>query len=175
MFAGALCFVFASCCNNAPETEATEETQEMNCPKEKGPKCHMSEEEKAECEAFKQKWEDWANLDETAKKELISTAKTKFDAKRAEMKAHLAEMQAKMEEQETAWADFDNKTLDEQKAMLDEAMKCGKHGPKPCCKDGERGPKPCCKEQKPCCKEDKPCCKGDKKPCEKKCPKAEEK
>ncbi|MBO4738404.1 MAG: hypothetical protein J5606_02455, partial [Bacteroidales bacterium] len=163
MFAGALCFVFASCCNNAPEAEATEETQEMNCPKDKGPKCQMTEEEKAECEAFRQKWEDWANLDETAKKELISTAKTKIDAKRAEMKAHLAEMQAKMEEQETAWADFDNKTLDEQKAMLDEAMKCGHHGPKPCFKDGENGPKPCCKEQKPCCKE-------DKKPCEKKCP-----
>ena len=162
IFASALCFVFASCSNNTTETNTPaepEEMQEMNCPKDKGPKCQMTEEEKAECEAFRQKWNDWANLDDAAKKELITTAKAKVDERRTEMKNQLAEAQAQMEAQETAWADFDNKTLDEQKEMLDNAMKCDKHhGPKPCCKD----------EKKPCCKDgEKPCCKKGPKPEEK--------
>lgn len=165
LFIAAACFVFVSC-NNKPaeETVATEEntevTEEHHC-------CHeMTEEQKA----FKADWENWDNLTAERKAELIAKAKECFDNRMAEFEAHKAECEAnkpecekkkaeceaKKAEIDKILANWDNMTVEEQKAFFDENAPCC-HGPK-CHKEGEG----CCKEGH------KPCCKDGEKPCEKK-------
>ena len=135
VLAGVLCFVFVSCCNktaDAPKEEqcTKEEKHEHNC-------CKMTEEQKAECEAFRKQWDDWANLTDDVKKELVAKKKACIDKK-------YAEMDAKMEACKAEWATFDNLSLDEQKALIDK--------------------RDCCKKK--CCKDDKKCDKKCEKKCE---------
>ncbi|MDR1793481.1 MAG: hypothetical protein LBR36_08625 [Bacteroidales bacterium] len=150
LFAGALCFVLASC--TPKEETSTVECQDSTkqevkkCDGKEKPCCKMTEEEKAACEAFKAKWDNWENLAETEKAELVKELKTKIDQKEAEMAAKKAEMEAKKAEMEAKWKAFDKLTLDEQKALLEAKMSCCKKGPKdcgkndkPCCKKGEEG------------------------------------
>ncbi len=148
---GALCFVFASCNN----TVSTQEESVENPPMEK--KCHhhgdkhcpqMTEEQKAECEAFRTQWNDWANLDDNAKKELITTAKARIDEREAKIKAEREAMEAKKAEMDAKWNNFDNLTLDEQKELLDFKMHCCK----PCCKNK------CDKKEQPCGGHEKGAC-----------------
>jgi hypothetical protein len=114
----------------------TEEKQEQ--PKHEC--CKMSEEQKAECEAFCKQWKDWTNLTDDVKKDLIAKTKERFDKQDAERDAKIAECKAE-------WANFDKLTLDEQKALIDKRMQC----------------------EKKCCKTDKKCCKEGKKEGEQKC------
>lgn len=169
----AACFVFVSC-NNKPaeETVATEENTEVAA--EGQHCCQMTEEQKA----FKADWENWENQTEERKAELIAKAKECFDkrmaeceahkaeceankpeceAKKAECEAHKAECEAKKAEIEKIMANWDNMTIEEQKAFFDENAPCCK-GHK-CCKEAKEG---CCK------KEGEGCCKDGQKPCEKK-------
>jgi hypothetical protein len=139
--ASALCFIFVSSCSNCNKntdegTATCDSTQQQEVKKEC---CKMTEEQKAECEAFCKQWKDWSNLTEDVKKELIAQTKARFDKQDAEMEAKLAVCKAE-------WATFDNLTLDEQKALLDKRMQCGKkcHGEKKCCnKDKESCEKKC--------------------------------
>ncbi len=134
---GALCFVFASCCNNAEQTtengvvtEQTEKCSKKECPKDKCCKKEraccpkMTEEERAEMEAFKAQWKDWENQTEEVKKELIDKAICKINAKEAFKK----EMEAKIAEMETKWQNISSLSLEEQKEVID--WKMGKR----CCK-----------------------------------------
>ena len=127
VLAGVLCFVFVSCCNKAEEAPV-EDKQCANKEQHEHGKCKMTEEQKAECEAFRKQWDDWANLTEDTKKELIAKKKACIDKKNAEMEAKMA---ACKEE----WATFDNLSLDEQKALIDKRMNCCK---KKCCKEDKK-------------------------------------
>ena len=169
LFIAAACFVFVSC-NNKPAEEpvATEENTEVA---EEHHCCHeMTEEQKA----FKADWENWDNLTAERKAELIAKAKECFDKRMAEFEAHKAECEAnkpecekkkaeceaKKAEIDKVLANWDNMTVEEQKAFFDENAPCC-HGPK-CHKEGEG----CCHKEgeKPCCKgEGKSCCKGEQK------------
>jgi len=128
LLAGLLCFVFVACCPKTEEPKQ-EEVAATECSKEhKCCKSDMTEEQKAECKEFCEKWKDWENLTDEVKQELIAKKKACFDKK-------YAEMEAKMEACKAEWANFDNLSLDEQKALIDKKMQCGK---KHCCKkDGE--------------------------------------
>ena len=84
-------------------------------------------------------------------------AKECFDKRMAECEAHKAECEAKKAEIEKVMANWDNMTIEEQKAFFDENAPCCK-GHK-CCKEAKEG---CCK------KEGEGCCKDGQKPCEKK-------
>jgi hypothetical protein len=136
VLAGVLCFVFVSCCNKteAPKEEGQctkEEKHEEGC-------CKMTEEQKAECEAFRKQWDNWANLTDDAKKELVAKGKSCIDEK-------FAKMEAKIEACKADWLAFDNLDIEEQKALIDKKMQCGKKH-----------------------------CKNSKKQCEKKCEKKSE-
>ena len=82
---------------------------------------------------------------------------------KAEMEAKKAEMEAKFAEMQENWANFDNLSVDDQKAVIDAKLCMMKHH------GGPRGEKHC--GQKPC---DKPCEKSCEKPCEKSCEKPAE-
>jgi hypothetical protein len=129
VLAGILCFVFVSCCNKTAEApnedQCTKEEKHESC-------CKMTEEQKAECEAFRKQWDDWANLTDDVKKELVGKMKVRIDEK-------YVEMEAKLEACKAEWATFDNLSLDEQKALIDKKMQCGKK----CCKDGKKCDKKC--------------------------------
>ena len=143
LFIAAACFVFVSC-NNKPAEETvapeenTEVTEEHHC-------CHeMTEEQKA----FKADWENWENQTEERKAELIAKAKECFDKRMEEMEAHKAEMEAnkpeceehkaeceakkaeceaKKAEIDKILANWDNMTIEEQKAFFDENAPCCHH------------------------------------------------
>ena len=141
-----LCLILASCCGNQG-TPATDATEKGTCQKDEKKCCKgMTEEQKQECAEFKAKWDDWANLTDEVKQELIGKKKACFDKKMEEVKAAEAKMQACKAEMEATLATWETMTLDEQKAFFD---KCGN----------------CCLKVKKCCK--------DKEGCEKKCEKKE--
>ena len=127
LVAGLLCFVFVACCSKADEPKQ-EEVAEKTCEKKERCCKEMTEEQRAECEAFRKQWEDWDNLTDDVKKELIAKKKACFDKKRAEMEAKLEACKAK-------WAEFENLSLEEQKAFIDKKMQCKKE--KGCYKKGE--------------------------------------
>jgi phage host-nuclease inhibitor protein Gam len=118
-----LCFILASCCGNQG-TPATEE--KGCCKKQDETSCkEMTEEQKQECVEMKAKWDDWANLTDEVKQELIAKRKTCFDKKREEMKKLEAEMQAHKAKMEEKLAGWETMTLDERKEFFDEvASKC---------------------------------------------------
>ncbi len=159
----AACFVFVSCNNKPAEDqvateENTEVTEEHHC-------CHeMTEEQKA----FKADWENWENQTDERKAELIAKAKECFDQRMAEFEAHKAECEAnkpeceakkaeceaKKAEIDKVMANWDNMTIEEQKAFFDENAPCCKEHK--CCHKGEG--EGCCKKEG-----EKPCCKGEQK------------
>jgi len=137
----ALCLILASCCGN--QTPATDATEKECCKKHEEGKCckGMTEEQKQACAEFKAKWDNWENLTDTEKQDLITKKKECFDKKMAEMK----ECEAKMQEQLAKW---ETMSLDEQKAFLDNYGCCKKEGG--CCKDKEGCAKKCEKEKEGC-------------------------
>lgn len=115
-------FVFSSCGNNkTAETVTTETTVQEECTQgEKGCCKEMTEEQKADMEA----WKNWDNQTAEKKQELLAKRKEMIDQKMAEKgecqkegcseecKTRNAELKAKMDN----WA---NLTMDEQKALVD--------------------------------------------------------
>ena len=140
LMAAACCLTFTACNNNKPAeqtAEGTEPQTEACCPE-------MTEEQKAEMEACKkaaEDWQNWENLTEERKAELLDQRKAKYDEMQ-EMKKAQEEKKAKFE---AAMLNWDKLSLDDRKAAFDEMGCCGG------CKKGEG----------------KGCCKGDKKGCQK--------
>lgn len=133
LMAAACCLTFTAC-NNKPAEQPAENTEvqaEEPCCKE------MTEEQKAEMEACKkaaEDWQNWENITDERKAELLDQRKAKYDEMQ-EMKKAQEEKKAKFE---AAMNNWDKLTLDEKKAAFDEASCCGG------CKKGEG--KGCCKE-----------------------------
>ena len=140
LMAAACCLTFTACNNNKPAeqpAEGTEPQTEACCPE-------MTEEQKAEMEACKkaaEDWQNWENLTDERKAELLDQRKAKYDEMQ-EMKKAQEEKKAKFE---AAMLNWDKLSLDDRKAAFDEMGCCGG------CKKGEG----------------KGCCKGDKKGCQK--------
>jgi len=138
LLAGVLCFVFVACCPKAEtEPKQGEIVEKQECNKEKPNCCKgMTEEEKAACQEFREKWENFENQTDEVKKDLVLKAKTKIDKCEAEMEAKKAEFEAK-------WKNFDNLPLEEQKALIDQKMQCKKG----CCKEKSGEGKKCHKSE----------------------------
>lgn len=175
------CSLLTIGCKNSKET--TEEVIDMTEVEEQvDPEVEKC---KAQCEA----WQNWDQQSDEQKAELISARKAKIEeheAMKAECEAKRAEFEAQKAEFEKTWAEnwakFDEMSVDDQKALIDNYMKfnCPKHGCKEgegpkCCKGGENAPQcgqcckggecgKCCKEGQcgKCCKkgEGQKCCKG---------------
>ena len=161
MLAATCCLMFTAC-NNKPAEQPAEATE----PQTEAPCCEeMTEEQKAEVEACKkaaEDWQNWENLTDERKAELLDQRKAKYDEMQ-EMKKAQEEKKAAFE---AAMKNWDKLTLDERKAAFDNGC-CGG-----CCK---KDAKPCCKGEKPGCKGEGHGCKGEGKGCPKeggKCPKA---
>ena len=141
LMAAACCLTFTACNNNKPAeqpAEGTEMQAEEPCCKE------MTEEQKAQMEACKkaaEDWENWENISEDRKNELLNDRKAKYDEMQ-EMKKAQEEKKAAFE---AAMNNWDNLTIDERKAAFDNMGCCGG------CKKGEGNG----------------CCKGDKQGCQK--------
>ncbi|MDR3047572.1 MAG: hypothetical protein LBU51_08190 [Bacteroidales bacterium] len=151
MVAVVCAFVFASCGNKAPKTEENQtcDQTEQKCCKE------MTEEQKADCAA----WKDWDNQTDEAKAQLVEKFKTCIDTKMAEAKKcceakkdgadkkectekkECPEKAAKCAEFKAKWDNWENLTIDEKKALIDQKMEC--------CKAK------CDKEKKGCCDKEK--------------------
>lgn len=130
LLAGVLCLVFVACCSKTEtEPKQDEVTEKQACNKEESPCCkNMTEEQKAECKEFCEKWKDFDNQTEEVQKDLVLKAKAKIDEQEAEMAAKKAEFDAK-------WVNFNNLPVGEQKALIEMKMHCKKGN---CCKgDGE--------------------------------------
>ena len=142
LLVGVFCFVFAACCSKATEPQQDEAT-EKQCSKEESTCCKgMTEEQKAACKEFCEKWKDFENQSEEVQKELVLKAKARID-----------ECEAKKAEFEAKWANFNNLPLAEQKMLIDMKMNCKKD----CCK------KSCCKgEGNKCPKSEEKAKCGDK-------------
>ena len=140
LMAAACCLTFTACNNNKPAeqtAEGTEPQTEACCPE-------MTEEQKAEMEACKkaaEDWQNWENLTDERKAELLDQRKAKYDEMQ-EMKKAQEEKKAAFE---AAMNNWDKLTIEERKAAFDAAGCCGG------CKKGEG----------------KGCCKGDKQGCQK--------
>ncbi len=162
MLAAACCLMFTAC-NNKPAEQPAEATE----PQTEAPCCEeMTEEQKAEMEACKkaaEDWQNWENLTDERKAELLNDRKAKYD----EMQAMKKAQEEKKAAFEAAMNNWDKLTLDEKKAAFDAAGCCGgckdkggceggdKHG----CKDGDHHG---CKGDKPGChKEGEKCQKGN--------------
>jgi TRAP-type C4-dicarboxylate transport system substrate-binding protein len=124
------CLIFVSC-GNRPEP-AVEAVAEETC-------CELTPEQQ---EMF-DNWDIWADLNEEQQMVLVADMKVFMD----ECKAKCAEKcqgakeegeevcphkKAKCEEMKAKWEDFDNLTLDEKKALIDEIFAAHK-----CCKEKE--------------------------------------
>ena len=125
------CLVFVSC---GPRTEkATEVTEETTC-------CELTPEQEAD-------WANWDNLDLERQTALIGEVKAFFDDCHAKCEAKCEaakeegavpeevcpEKEAKRAEFKAKWDAFDTMTLEEQKALLDQAFECKAK----CCHDKE--------------------------------------
>ena len=132
LLAGLLCFVFVACCPKTEEPKQEEVAEKQCCKQEhKCCKSDMTDEEKAACKEFCEKWKDFENQPEDVQKELVMNAKAKMDECDAKAAAKKAECEAKKAEFEAKWANFNNLPLEEQKALIDMKMNCKKGG---CCK-----------------------------------------
>ena len=116
-------FFFAACTPKTTEVVNEEEqTQET--------KCCLTDEQKADFAAF----ENWAELDDAAKGELIVRLKEFYDAKMAkkaekcdaEPQEVCPEKQAKCDEFKAKWETWETLSIDEQKALIDELIGCCK-------------------------------------------------
>lgn len=161
LLAVAGCLTFTACNNNQAADQDKANTEV--CDKEK-PCCkEMTEEQKAEFEARKkaaEDWQNWENISEDRKVELLNERKAAYD-KMQEMKKAQEEKKAQFE---AAMNNWDKLTIDEKKAAFDAAGCCGgcnKGEGKACCKGGD---KPGCHkgEGKGCPKEGGKCPKDKK-------------
>jgi len=136
LVAGVLCFIAVACCPKAGTDQKEEGVAEKHACEHKESKCckGMTEEEKAACKEFCEKWKDFDNQTEEMQKELVMNAKAKIDKCEAEMAAKKAEFEAK-------WADFDNLSVEEQKALIDKKMQCKKGGEGKKCHKSEENAK----------------------------------
>lgn len=125
--------LLGSCCNSNQKAEqkcTKQETKcdgkhEHNCNKKHEHNCEM----KPQMQSAMEKWSKWEELNDEDKKALIAEVKSCFDTCKAEKKTEC-------NKSNEACANFDNLTLDEQKAMIDKMMQN--------CKDGHSG----CKDMK---------------------------
>ena len=141
LMAAACCLTFTACNNNKPAEQPSECT-EMQAEE---PCCEMTEEQKAEMEACKkaaEDWQNWENITDERKAELLDQRKAKYDEMQAMKKAQ-EEKKAKFE---AAMLNWDKLSLDDKKAAFDDMGCCGGckggdkpgcHGDKPGCKKGE--------------------------------------
>ncbi len=144
------CFVFVACNNNpsVPDPNAVSVDSTAQCAKKcEGKKeCQMTEEQKADMEA----WKNWDNQTAEKKEELVAKRKACIDKKMAEKsekcdaekKEQCPEKEAKCAEMKAKFDNWNNLTLDEKKALLDEMscckQKCCANSDKKCCKSGEK-------------------------------------
>ncbi len=132
--------LLGSCCNSNPKAEQKCTKQETKCDGKHEHNCDGKHEHncemKPQMKAAMDKWNKWAELNDEDKTALIAEVKTCLEACKAEKKAEC-------DKGKEACANFDNLTLDEQKAMLDKIMQNCKDGHSGC-KDGHSG----CKEVK---------------------------
>ena len=136
----ALCLILASCCGN----QSTPADAEKGCCKKgEQEKCcsGMTEEQKQACAEFKAKWDDWANLTDEVKQDLLGKRKECFDKKMEEMKEHQAQMQARQAEIEAQLDNWETMTLDQKKEFFDNYGNCCKEKAKGCCEKKEGCPK----------------------------------
>ena len=134
MMAAACCLMFTACTNNKPAEQPAENTEvqaeDQPCCKE------MTEEQKAEMEACKkaqEDWQNWENLTEDRKVELLNDRKAKYDEMQAMKKAQ-EEKQAKFE---AAMLNWDKLSIEDRKAAFDEMGCCGGCKEGPGCHKGE--------------------------------------
>ncbi|MCL1851279.1 MAG: hypothetical protein FWF70_07770 [Bacteroidetes bacterium] len=131
------CLVFVSC--GTKKEKATEVVAEETC-------CALTPEQ----EAMFENWDLWADLDEIQQTALVADMKAFIDECKAKCEAKCCakegeeveevcpEKAAKCAEFKAKWEDFDNLTLDEKKAIIDQVLACHKEK---CCKEKEEG---CC-------------------------------
>ena len=151
--------IFTGCKNK----EVTEETTEPVAPQEE-----QMDPEMEKCKAMCEAWQNWDQQTDEMKAELIADRKAKIteqEARKAECEAKKAEFEAKKAEFEKTWAEnwakFDELSIDEQKALIDNYMmfNCPKHG----CK-GEGAPAPMCKHGEGPCQHNPAQCPNHGKP-----------
>ena len=157
LLAVAGCMTFTAC-NNTQSTEQNKENTEACAEK---PCCkEMTEEQKAEMEACKkaaEDWQNWENISDERKTELLDKRKADYD-KMQEMKKAQEEKKAQFE---AAMNNWNKLSLDEKKAAFDAACCGGCNKNKSCCKGGDKHG--CNKgESKSCPKEGGKCPKSDK-------------
>jgi len=148
------CLVFVSCgpCNKKT-VEVTEEKT-----------CTFTPEQ----EAMFENWEMWADLDAELQVALVGEMKAFIDECKAkceakceakckeakeecgEVKEECPEKAAKCAEFKAKWEDFENLSLEDQKAILDQVLECMKAK---CCKEKGEG-EGCCKKDKEGCHKD---------------------
>ncbi|MDD4142138.1 MAG: hypothetical protein PHR20_05035 [Bacteroidales bacterium] len=87
---GVACLLFVACKSNKPAEQPTGD-QQNGC-------CEMTPEQRAEMEAFMAQWNDWANLTDSVKVELIGKAKACIDKRAEEKEAMKADLEAKIAE-----------------------------------------------------------------------------
>ena len=107
------------------------------------------------CKKAAEDWQNWENITDERKAELLDQRKAKYD----EMQAMKKAQEEKKAAFEAAMNNWDKLTLDERKAAFDNCCGgcCKKGEGKPCCKDG----KPGCKKGEGCPKEGGKCPKGN--------------
>ena len=144
-----LCVALASACNNKKVQPTENADSTLVAEPQQQPGCQMSEADKAELDAIKAQFGNWASLDQNAKVEAIAKAKAFVDKKDAEMTQNgqdpMQSLQNLPEDQKAAfaqkWANFANLTPDEQKALLDQKLQgcCNGNGT---CPNGGQQPQP---------------------------------
>ena len=166
LLAGAAFLVVKNCGCCKAETEKT------CCKDGEKKECQLTEEQKANIAA----WEDWDNQTSEKQEELVAARKACIDSKLAEKagkcdaekekcqkeEGKCPEKEAKCAEMKALWDNWDNLTIGEKKALLDEmAPKCCK---KECCK--KECKKECTADEKKCCKEEQKASCSDEKTAE---------
>lgn len=147
LLSAVVCVAIMAACGGNKQNDAKEQTcckaKQEQCDKQhhgEKPACNMTEEQKAECKAFQEKWNNFDNLTADEQAELIAKKRTCIEKRREEAKAKMAECDAK-------WANFDNLTVAEQKDFLDNA---------PCCKKNAK-----CNKKAECTKDKESCTKAE--------------
>lgn len=162
MIAAVCALMLASCGNKEEKAPAPKDMPQQPAPRE----CQMSDEQKADMKD----WDNWANLSEARKTELLNKRKACYDKMKAEQEKREAD-KAKFEKQMQNW---DKLTMEQKKAAFDLVGGCPMKACKEGCQDGAPqcgpqcgpGPQGCLGGDKPCPNDgkapkngDKPCCK----------------
>jgi hypothetical protein len=147
------CLVCVSC--GGPKAEKAAEVAEETC-------CTLTPEQ----EEMFANWDLYADLEEEQQVALVDEMKAFIDECKAKCEEKCEkkcekegeevcpEKAAKCAEFKANWENFENLTLEEQKAILDQVLACHKEK---CCKEKEDG----------CCKKDKETCQHDHEGCDK--------